>query len=600
MDMDMRVYRYGLCRPTENLEEVREQMHLAHKYRNTLVEIERGRRAAVREAMRVYGNIGSYEQALTEAKKVEDAAAGAIKKIRQRTRARSETQEARDALNAARVARKAASDDLKRARLEIRESGMLQSVLDDINEKAAELQRSARAHCGVYWGTYLMIEDQMQASKKMPLYEGDLPNDPKFVRWCGEGAIGIQIQNGMSAEEVFGGEDTRFRIEMPDEAAWYSESRGERRKKARTVLKVRIGSNDDRSPRWATFPMIMHRPFPKDAVIKRASVMLKKIGPREEWYITIYVQSPHTSMVIGDAITAIDVGWRKFEDGLRVAQWATASGEMGELRLSNELLSGLEKADELRSTRDQNMDLIRAKLKAWLADREIPEWLKPVRAHLHSWKSPARLAAMVNRWKRNRFEGDAEIFDALEAWRYHDFHLWTWESSQRKKTLRHRREVYRCFSSELIGSSQMVILEAFDLRKIARKSDDDTNKEARSNRFAVAVSELRGTILNAARGRVRFVDPAYTTQICYKCRHLNEFDAATELHHTCSKCGTTWDQDENAAVNLLTLFERFGGSETMRGARGLNNDNASEGVQESRWDRVKRRVEEKKKRKPAA
>lgn len=42
----MRTYAYGAKGPTENAELVREQLQLAHRYRNKLVEIDRARRAA--------------------------------------------------------------------------------------------------------------------------------------------------------------------------------------------------------------------------------------------------------------------------------------------------------------------------------------------------------------------------------------------------------------------------------------------------------------------------------------------------------------------------------------------------------------------------
>jgi hypothetical protein len=44
------VYRYGLLAPVRNAAIVSEQMRRAHIYRNTLCEIERGRRWALRDA----------------------------------------------------------------------------------------------------------------------------------------------------------------------------------------------------------------------------------------------------------------------------------------------------------------------------------------------------------------------------------------------------------------------------------------------------------------------------------------------------------------------------------------------------------------------
>lgn len=43
------VYRYGLLAPTVGADKVRAVLDTAHRFANTRVEIERGRRAALRE-----------------------------------------------------------------------------------------------------------------------------------------------------------------------------------------------------------------------------------------------------------------------------------------------------------------------------------------------------------------------------------------------------------------------------------------------------------------------------------------------------------------------------------------------------------------------
>lgn len=65
------VYRYGLRRPTQNAELVREQMFAAARYRNTLVEIERGRRAAMRAA---YAECSSIKAVYEDRDKAEEIA----------------------------------------------------------------------------------------------------------------------------------------------------------------------------------------------------------------------------------------------------------------------------------------------------------------------------------------------------------------------------------------------------------------------------------------------------------------------------------------------------------------------------------------------
>jgi transposase len=42
-----------------------------------------------------------------------------------------------------------------------------------------------------------------------------------------------------------------------------------------------------------------------------------------------------------------------------------------------------------------------------------------------------------------------------------------------------------------------------------------------------------------------------TTKRCHACGSMEEFDRR-ELTHTCSTCSLLWDQDYNAAMNMLT------------------------------------------------
>jgi len=52
--------------------------------------------------------------------------------------------------------------------------------------------------------------------------------------------------------------------------------------------------------------------------------------------------------------------------------------------------------------------------------------------------------------------------------------------------------------------------------------------------------------------KLGLVNPAYTSQICSQCRHL-EPKKLTEREHKCSRCGYTAHRDFNAAQNILAL-----------------------------------------------
>jgi len=591
----IRVYRFGLLRPTANETLIRDQMHKAHVYRNVLVELERQRRFKTRAAMSAYGDIPELERAAKAAQESERALAIAIKSARAKARKLKTSPESKEALAAAKEARKAAMTALSLRRAELKTDEKLALIIDAINDESLAKQKQYRESCGVYWGTYLLIEDAMQASRKQPLYDGTEPSDPHFVRWQGEGRVGIQLQGGIPTATLFSG-NTIIRIEKPDERAWWSESRSERRRLSRTTLRMRIGS-DDRAPVWAEWPMVMHREIPEFAVIKKATVSLRKKGPIEEWAVEITVdEGDSVAARHGEGEVGIDIGWRVIDSEIRVAAWEGSDGQTGELRVPPELLSSLHKAEELRSIRDKSFNEIRDQLSSWMQYREMPEWFSEQTKTIAMWRSPARLAKLVRMWRDNRFADDDSAYEIAEKWRYHDFHLWEWECCQRTKSLRRRREFYRIFSAELASKYETVVLEKFDIRPIARKrsveNDENENETARSNRQLMSVSEMRLCIVNAFRarkGKDVYVPAQNTTRECNVCHVIEIFDAANELRHTCEN-GHEWDQDFNARINILDRWtsERPGGAPVPAPARNDEKVSKTNEVKESRWVRARR------------
>ncbi len=206
------VYKYGLLPPHENPDLVHSQMRAAHAYRNDLVFIERQRRAALRDILSAHGDIASLEAAAKAADEACAAAARDAAAARSAARSRKAPPELTTALAQAREARKDAVGQLTAARALARAATEPQVAL--LNERAADLRRGARALTGAFWGTYLLVEQADDQSRKMPLYEFGEPNDPRFVRWTGEGFVGVQLQGGLTglgATDI--AQDTRLRIE---------------------------------------------------------------------------------------------------------------------------------------------------------------------------------------------------------------------------------------------------------------------------------------------------------------------------------------------------------------------------------------------------
>lgn len=299
--MATRVYKYGLRRPTHNAEVVREQMRGGHVYRNRLIEIERERRRRVREAQSSHGALAALEQDVRLAKEAVDAWRTTIAKHRSEERTLKTQDPARHGIKAAREILRAARMKLSEARRTARDDAALQAATAAADQWAKDAVKEARATCGVYWGTYLLSEAAADAARKTPLYDGIEPRDPHFLRWEGEGQIGVQIQGGIPVADVFTPDQTVIRIDPVDPGTFHAPTRAERRHKSRTHVHLRVGS-EGRAPVWATFPLELHRPLPENGRLKRASVKLERSGPCERWYLLVTVELPEDGPK-GDAAT---------------------------------------------------------------------------------------------------------------------------------------------------------------------------------------------------------------------------------------------------------------------------------------------------------
>jgi len=589
--MPTRVYKYGLSGPPiENAALVRDQLRLAGRYRNTLVEIERGRRAALRPSLQAHGDIPALEAAVTAAQCELDAALLAVRATRAATRTRSETAEMRARARAARAVRRLAKAALTHARQDQKTDPVILAAKDEIHARAVELQKSAREYCGVYWGSYLLVEDAAgQSFETTPMFDGTVPNDPRFYRFDGTGNVGVQCQGGRTVASVFDGTNTLVRI---------TREPGRRD----SLLHLRVGSDEQRGPIWATWRMAPDRPLPTGAIVKRVTVSVRRTGPRERWSAQFTLTIPEVEHVPANAHrVAVNFGWRQFEDGsVRVAYIRGTDGTEEDFRLPARLMAAFERPEGLRAVRDVNFNEARQRLLAAMIPAVAP-WFVEATQTLAQWHSPGRLAGLCRRWAANRFEGDEADYVALEGWRYHDHHLWSYESNERAKHLNRRKDLYRCLARRLADTYETLVLEDFDLREVAQVPQADSEEAniatARANRQSVAVSELRLALINAfGPARVMKVSAVDTTHICHVCGSVEDFDAAAQVEHVCSACTHRWDQDDNNTRVLLARSERGGDDGTPQGAREGENPQDVPVIEETRWQRAARLAAERRAR----
>jgi putative transposase len=112
-----------------------------------------------------------------------------------------------------------------------------------------------------------------------------------------------------------------------------------------------------------------------------------------------------------------------------------------------------------------------------------------------------------------------------------------------------RRDFCHKESKKIIDQYQYICVEDLDVKRMVEKSYlAKSITDASWNQFLQFL-----TYKAAEAGRkMGLVNPAYTTQDCYQCRHREEKTLAIRMH-CCSNCGYTASRDFNAAQNILAL-----------------------------------------------
>ncbi len=473
-----RVYAYGCCMPQmpeATLSVVREQMRLAHKYRNTLVEIERARRAQYRELRsslspdlaRLDAEYDRLDRlivakrellsAVPKADRTEAPIAVEIRALKDERRAASEARRAErarveaeyfrgpDEWFRAEKERRVAAENASRSAAGRAEAGphTVASISSAISEEmfssrawpepwkikmraeqaAQERARRARVKSGCHSGVYQAVE--VAARKSFAESAGD----PRFVRFEGRGKVGSQIIGRVSVKDAWSGQDRRLRIEA---LAGVHLRRGRGREAA--LCRVALGGRGEKTV-WMEVPFNMHRALPEDARVSWVYLVCRRVGLDSVYELQFTVDVDVQDRVVpgGDRTIAVNLGWRGLKDGsARVA--TTWDGErVGPLlKLPADLREGFELSDRLIGYADTH----------FLAARSIAmEWWKDVSGRgvfpsetvdrlslstIAQWRSHGRLAVLAIEMRSLALSG----VDARGLWK-----AWLSERLEAKKDL---------------------------------------------------------------------------------------------------------------------------------------------------------------------
>lgn len=570
-----RVHAYGGCQLLSGETFVDEQMYRGKMYYNDLVRIEWHRRKEIhKEQEKIIPGMKELNKEIRLLKEQKSELEAQQKKSKSHDGKTAPIDE--ELLNTVTDTLAAAFEKSKKLKSEYKDD--LKPVYEKLDAQAKKSNLYIRSTSGLYWGTYQVIEASVKQAiqdtiavktpepgkktrdwEKMPDLRDDHSN----------GVVAVQIQNGrIPTSKIFNPNDTQVWIDpLPENAFDPSVPRGQRNKMQRTTLHMRVCS-EGRNPVWASWPLFLHRPLPKDGKVTGVTVIRSewRQGFRYRWKVLIAVDvpDPEPKPINENSMVAINLGWRKLDNGdLRVATWMDTKGQGGELTLGPAFRDRVEKAESLRGFRDKDQDELKAKLVALGVPCE-------------KWESPDKFKSLLD-------SNDATILNLVEAWVKRDDHLWWYERGVRSGSLNYRKEVYRLWALSLAKKYDIIVIDSTNYKKLAKKDKDQENetREYNAQRVESAPSISRDILRNAATRlgcRILEGDEFKATQECAICGCKDPWDAAPRIKHHCKSCNNTWDQDENNCKNLLA-----------RGKKALKTLGALAGVKKKRPPRFAKR-----------
>lgn len=604
MNITALCYAYGAVAPLENpfVEEEIERMRI---FRNALIASDRA--ADLREEEAMIEAMPEYASAKSELDSAWDALRAAIAK--------------RNADRAATGSKKSDLDPEVKASVKVRNEArakcwaLAKQWRADNKDicRSLEAQRHAankvmRQSCGLYWGNYNRIIQDFESARKTCRQKGRHLRESDLSR--SDACLTIQIQRtrtglGASFAELMNGSVSAIQIgRVP--AGIDVLSTGARSRACRTRLEMRIDAlgNMLRTDVW------MHRPVPAGYRIKSAQLAWRAEGENMPARLCLTIAPEkeieahrHESM----RAAGVDLGWRLNPDGsLMIATSLNSSGNLYHHCLPRKWMDGMDQVERLAGYVDDGLLAIGQ----WIRGRsDVPElivdaigqWMPGMGARHINAKALHDAVRTINgicrgegRHARRNPRGH-RVPAEIRAWYDRYRHLSLWRDNLRARLLRERREIYRLLARKLAMDYAVLGIEDMDLSRIARtKNRDDAmpselHAQARAQRVRACVHSLRAEIEHQAakHGAEVVYKTKDTTQLCRQCGEITGQMDRSVLVWTCTHCGTQWDQDANAAGNLLDAATGVTSSPSPKDS-GNGKTKDSERKKMPKWKRSKK------------
>ncbi|WP_419829818.1 hypothetical protein [Methylobacterium sp.] len=441
-------------------------------------------------------------------------------------------------------------------------SKRMASELRELELARREAVKVARQNSGLWWGNYNPLVRAFENARSAALRSG---HTLRRRAPGGNSRITNTLQGGADVEHLFDGSLSQLMIRPPSGLAWSAESRGERRRLQRTRLTatVFVQSGERRSVTW---PMVMHRPIPNDCRVKEVIITRRRVGERWKWAVSFLctrAPEPAAPVPAGAKPLAVDIGWRRVPEGLRVATVSAADGLPRYVILQKDLLDAFAFADELRE-RVQTSARIGLEL---LQTTDASRFEQPYQELLVTLQSrqEGRFTAL-RVFSRGAFftaQSRDVLGSEIAAWRKEYTRLVTWLSNHQRKIVARRNHQYQNAVIKIMEGASSIIINDVKFADIGRRSarSEKTSffpQRVNYYRVVAAPSELvRCLKLQAAKRGIPFSKEVAPSPVgCPECGSTARASRPDAMPQSCEACGMRFDQDVATCRSLLAQVGR--------------------------------------------
>lgn len=379
-----------------------------------------------------------------------------------------------------------------------------------------------------------------------PNVQHRLDNFSLLHRWTGGGAPLSAIQ---------GKKSERFRIVFPHPSVYTSTTREARRARFCSAWFGLEGKS-------VALNVIAHRAINPSAIVKSVRLVGRKESSTLPWKLAVVITVEEPVVHVEESfdtdltIAAIDVGWRKLGDKLRIA--TVFDGEKHEelllpLRFFDTSLGevSVERIRNVYTTRDNILERCKTALK-----ERFPKLLEARKLTGEAFRLMRATGLKKLLFSLVDNSGDKQAIALLQAWKRDNDILQSKGILLRDRWNGRRQKVYEAFALKFahvdaLGVEDLELTEMYAVKKHEKGSEG--LKRACERRGYAALGTLFQAIKNVRRRHnheTNFVTAAGSSTTCAKCE--GNFVIKNGGQFGQCGCGNKDDRDYNAARNLFT------------------------------------------------